>query len=91
MWPQQTLVVATHLCSMSGKDEEHHVNHAVLVTIVLAKVHFAVGSIDDVAGQLSGIVTAFSIVLAPIDLDRANDVELGFEHTHRVISEIVSH
>ena len=91
MGPEQAAVVASHVGSMSGEDEIHHVDRTVAIAVVKAEVDFAVDGIHHVERQLGCPVAGLDIVLASVDCHGAYDVEHRFEESHRVVAEIVAH
>ena len=92
MRPQQlTVIIARRVGTSTSEDKVDHIDLTVTITVVLTEIHLTVNLVKDVTRQLGSIVRFIDIVLTTIDLTGTHHVELGREHTVRVIIEIVAH
>ena len=88
--PQQALVVARDVRATAGKEEVNHIDNTVFIAIVETEVDDVVGRVDDIPHQLHGVLAIlFRVILAPVDHDRSDKVELGLEHAVGVVAIVV--
>ena len=59
VWPQVALVVATVARRVSGNHEEHHVDRAVIVGVIICEIHLAINGSERVTKNL----TSFGVAL----------------------------
>ena len=89
MRPPEPSVVAVIVGTVASQDEEHQIDVAVAVAVILAEIHVGVGLVKGTNDDLRR--RAASVILTVVNGVRAYHVELRLELTVGIITEVVTH
>ena len=88
MRPQVAAVVATVARGISCHHEEHHVDLAIVVGVVLCEIHLVVNGVECGLENLACLVVAFKARV--VEIDRSHNVKHRVELPHGVVVVVVA-